>query len=155
MCHEKTMMMFSNKLQRGFSLLTAIFLLVVLGGLGTMMVTFFVAQQQSSTLDVMGSRAYQASRAGIEWAAYNISATGAGVLWPDCATYAAPATLFAANTLAGNLSPFNVTLNCIVTPAVEGGIPLNVYELTSTADNGAAPGSKGRVERVISVKMWR
>jgi MSHA biogenesis protein MshP len=153
MCREK--LMISAKLQRGFSLLTAIFLLVVLAGLGGVMVTFFVAQQQSSTLDVMGSRAYQASRAGIEWAAHNISATGAGVLWPGCATYAAPATLFAANTLAGNLSPFSVTLTCSSVMVLEGGATIYVYELTSTAVNGAAPGSKDRVERVISVKLGR
>jgi MSHA biogenesis protein MshP len=149
------MTMLSTKLQRGFSLITAIFLLVVLGGLGTMMVTFFVAQQQSSTLDVMGSRAYQASRAGVEWAAYNISANGAGILWPGCATYAAPATLFAANTLAGNLSPFNVTLTCNPASAVEGTSTIFVYDLTSMANNGLAPGNKDFVERAISVKMGR
>jgi len=53
-----------QNIPRGFSLVTAIFLLVVLGTLGTLMVTFFAAQQQSSALDVMGSRAYQASRVG-------------------------------------------------------------------------------------------
>ena len=57
------------KMQKGFSLVTAIFLLVVLATLGTLMVTFFSAQQQSSALDVMGTRAYQAARVGVEWAA--------------------------------------------------------------------------------------
>ena len=149
------MIMLSIKLQRGFSLITAIFLLVVLGGLGTMMVTFFVAQQQSSTLDVMGSRAYQASRAGIEWAAYNISVNGAGTLWPDCATYAAPTVLFAATTLAGNLSPFNVTLTCSSVMVVEGTSTIYVYDLTSIANNGLTPGSKDFVERALSIKMGR
>lgn len=146
----------SRNLQTGFSLLTAIFLLVALAGLGGVMVTFFGVQQQSSTLDVMGSRAYQASRAGIEWAAYNVSQTAPGNLWAGCATYAAPpVTLFAANTLAGNLSPFSVTLTCSSVMAVEGGATIYVYELTSTASNGGAPGNKDAVERVLSVKMGR
>lgn len=51
----------------GVGLVTAIFLLVVLAGLGVAMVTIFNAQQQSSSLDVQGARAYQAARAGIEW----------------------------------------------------------------------------------------
>ncbi|HQS56902.1 MAG: hypothetical protein B7Y56_01970 [Gallionellales bacterium 35-53-114] len=148
----------SRNFQTGFSLLTAIFLLVVLAGLGGVMVTFFGAQQQSSTLDVMGSRAYQASRAGIEWAAYHVSQTPAETLWADCATYAATApatTLFATTTLAGNLSPFSVTLTCSSVPAVEGGTTIHVYELTSTASNSGAAGNKDAVERVLSVKMGR
>jgi len=147
--------MLSIKLQSGFSLISAIFLLVVLGGLGGAMVTFFVAQQQSSTLDVMGSRAYQASRAGIEWAAYNIAANGAGALWPGCAAYAAPTVLFAGTTLAGNLSPFNVTLTCNSASVVEGASTIYVYDLTSIANNGLVPGNKDFVERAISVKMGR
>jgi MSHA biogenesis protein MshP len=146
-------MMISRKLQGGFSLLTAIFLLVVLAGLGGVMVTFFAAQQQSSTMDVLGSRAYQASRAGIEWAAYNIVQTTPGTLWAGCA--AVPAPLFAANTLAGNLSPFTVTLTCTSFMAVEGGATIYMYDLTSTATNGGAPGGKDHVERVLSVKMGR
>jgi hypothetical protein len=77
-------------------------------------------------------------------------------LWADCATYAGPATtLFAANTLAGNLSPFSVALTCSSVPAVEGGATIYVYELTSTASNGGAAGNKDAVERVLSVKMGR
>ena len=152
-------MMIKAKLQTGFSLLTAIFLLVVLAGLGGVMVTFFGAQQQSSTLDVMGSRAYQASRAGIEWAAFNIASPGAAVPWPGCAGFPAlpapPAVLFAAGTLAENLSTFTVSLNCNEVIAVEGGVTIHVYELTSTASNGGAAGIKDTVERVLSVKMGR
>ena len=148
-------MLIKAKLQTGFSLLTAIFLLVVLAGLGGVMVTFFGVQQQSSTLDVMGSRAYQASRAGIEWAAFNVSQTATGNLWADCADYDPPAILFAATTLAGNLSPFRVTLACNSVMATEGGATIFVYELTSTASNGGAAGTKDLVERVLIVRMGR
>jgi MSHA biogenesis protein MshP len=51
----------------GVGLVTAIFLLVVLAGLGVAMVTIFTSQQQSSNLDEQGARGYQAARAGIEW----------------------------------------------------------------------------------------
>lgn len=152
------MMKLSTKLQKGFSLVTAIFLLVVLGTLGTMMVTFFVAQQQSSALDVMGSRAYQAARAGVEWAAYNVAQQAPGSQWPGCATYAASTMLFAAGTataLAGTMSPFTVSLTCSSVSAVEGGSTIYVYDLTSTAVSAGAPGNTDYVERVISVKMGR
>lgn len=51
----------------GVGLVTAIFLLVVLAGLGVAAVTIFNAQQASSSLDLDGAKAYQAARAGIEW----------------------------------------------------------------------------------------
>lgn len=52
---------------RGVGLVTAIFLLVVIAGLAVAMVTVFTTQQGSSALDVQGTRAYQAARAGLEW----------------------------------------------------------------------------------------
>jgi MSHA biogenesis protein MshP len=56
--------------QAGVGLVTAIFLLVVLSGLGVAMVSLFTSQQASADLDLQGARAYQAARAGIEWGVY-------------------------------------------------------------------------------------
>lgn len=55
---------------RGVGLVTAIFLLVVIAGLAVAMVTVFTTQQSSSALDVQGTRAYQAARAGLEWGVF-------------------------------------------------------------------------------------
>ncbi|WP_229723902.1 pilus assembly PilX family protein [Oxalicibacterium solurbis] len=55
---------------RGFSLVSAIFLLIVLAALGVAMVTISTTQHQSSSLDIEGVRAYQAAKAGIEWGVY-------------------------------------------------------------------------------------
>ena len=149
-----------SKLQRGFSLVSAIFLLVVLSALGAMMVTFFTAQQQSSALDVLGARAYQAARAGVEWAAYRVAQTPQTVpatKWAGCDTITNP--LFAAGTLAKTLSPFNVVVTCTSSAYTEGsaGPTIYIYDITSTATgvNGAAPGSANYVERVINVKMGK
>ena len=60
-------MMQLTERQRGVGLVTAIFLLVVIAGLAAAMVTVFTSQQAGSQLDVQGTRAYQAARAGIEW----------------------------------------------------------------------------------------
>jgi MSHA biogenesis protein MshP len=144
---------FRRMKQGGFSIITAIFLLVVLGGLGTMMVTFFVGQQQSSALDVMGSRAYQASRAGIEWAAFNVNQQPVGNQWLGCGTLVPP--LFSAGDLGGDLSSFSVTLTCSAASATEATATIWVYNLTSTASSGGLAGNPDYVERVISVKMGR
>jgi MSHA biogenesis protein MshP len=140
-----------NKIHKGFSIITAIFLLVVLGTLGTLMVTFFAAQQQSSAIDVQGSKAYQASRAGIEWAAYNIRQQTAGTLWAGCA--AVPSPLFSAGALLTDLSSFTVNLTCSSASAVEASTTIVLYDLTSTANSGGVPGNADYVERVVSVKI--
>lgn len=140
-------------LQKGASIVTAIFLLVVLAGLGAMMVSFFVVQQQSSALDVTGSRAYRAARAGIEWGAYNINVlTPPNTLWAGCA--AIPAPLFAAGALAADLAPFTVNLVCNPpVSAVEAGSTIWIYNLTSTASAGGAPGGADYVERQVTVRI--
>jgi MSHA biogenesis protein MshP len=151
--YRENMKRYCKPLQKGFSMITAIFLLVVLGTLGTMMVTFFAAQQQSSAMDVTGSRTYQAARAGIEWAAYNISITPQGSLWGGCVAAGNPL-----GVLAGSLSPFTVTINCTASnpPITEGTGPvIYVYSITSTAVAGGAPGNRDYVERVITATFGR
>ena len=50
--------------QRGFTVVTAIFLLVVLAALGGFIATISTTQHIGSALDVSGARAYQAARSG-------------------------------------------------------------------------------------------
>src|SRR3989442_6606212 len=58
--------------QTGFSIIAAIFLLVVLAVLGAFIVSVTGMQQSSGQLDVLGVRAYQSARAGMEWGAYQV-----------------------------------------------------------------------------------
>lgn len=140
--------------QRGFSLVTAIFLLVVLAGLGAAMVTFSIGQNQSQAMDLMGSRAYQAANAGIEWAAYNIAANP-GVSAPAAVIFT-PGT---GTALGGNLAPFAVTVGYTAASAVDDttwqpdGVTETAwsYDITASAVFGV-PGSADYVERVISAK---
>lgn len=138
-----------RKLQQGFSLVSAIFLLVVIAALGTFAVTLSTSQQQSSALDVMGARAYQAARAGIEWAAFGVSQTAPGVQWAGCA----PTTNLGA--LGGTLAPFSVVVTCTASSFVEGTSTFWIYDVTATAKTAGSPGDIGYVERVISVKLGK
>jgi len=77
----------SVKSQSGFLLVTAIFLLVILAALGAFILTISGTQQTSSALDVQGSRAYQAARAGIDWASYQLLiSAGAGPTFRSAAS---------------------------------------------------------------------
>ena len=149
MCREKTMMKFRTKFQKGFSLITAIFLLVVLGGLSAVMMTFFTAQQQSSALDVLGSRAYQAAQAGVEWSAFQILRNGG-----NCALVT---QTLAAGTFNGTLSEFVVQVTCLATTHPESDAPggtRTIFRITSTASRGAA-GQPDYVQRQIEATIGR
>lgn len=139
--------------QRGFAIVSAIFLLVVLAALGAFMVTLSTVQHTTSSQDLQGARAYQAARAGIEWGAYQM-------LTPEHANpvgvpYVCPATATALNNLAGSLAGFVVSVGCIEavgSPFTEGSNQIRVYQITSTATAGTA-GSSNYVERQLSAAI--
>lgn len=137
-------------IQRGFSLISAIFLLVVIAALGAFALTLSSTQQHSGALDVLGSRAYQASRSGIEWGAYQVIRNPGGI---TCSAGGTPnaVTLPTSSTLA----VFAVSVNCrSFTPVTEGGIPVSMFQLTSTATQGTVA-TPNYIERQISVTIAR
>jgi len=147
--------------ERGFSIVTAIFLIVVLAALGVFIVSVSGLQQSSSQLDVQGVRAYQAARAGIEWGAYQ-------VLDPDNALGSALANCPASPThltgLGGSLSALTVTVTCMPFDATEGNRNIRVFQITATGCNspGAGPPAScpgapatGYVERQIHATLTK
>ncbi|MCA1799558.1 MAG: hypothetical protein LC632_08900 [Xanthomonadaceae bacterium] len=111
--------------QRGFSLITAIFLIVVLAALGAFMVTLSSTQQFTTVLSQRGASAYHAARSGIEWGAYRALEDGA----------CAPSTTFALG--GGALAGFSVTVTCAASTHTEvPGGAYNVYTLESAAQLG-------------------
>lgn len=72
---------------KGFSLMTTLFLLVVVAGLGGYLVNLASTQHLTSALAIQQSRAYYAALSGLEWVAYQIQLqTDAGTSPPDCPT---------------------------------------------------------------------
>ncbi|MGV8893977.1 MAG: hypothetical protein ACOH2K_13745 [Burkholderiaceae bacterium] len=141
--------------QRGFALVSAIFLIVILAALGAFMVTLSTVQNVTSTQDLQGSRAYQAARAGIDWGAYQVLTPENTNLPAVPAPYVCPAAATTLNSLAGSLAGFVATVGCIEavgSPFTEGANLIRVYQITSTASLGTA-GSAYYVERRISASI--
>lgn len=110
--------------QRGFSLVAAIFVLVVLGALGAFIVTIGLQQRTTVSYAVQGSRAYYAALSGIEWGVHRAVRDGA---CPPAATFS-PA--------AAGLGGFTVNVTCTSTPHNERGVTYNVYEIAALAQSG-------------------
>jgi len=136
--------------QQGFSIVSAIFLLVVMASLGAFMLTFSTVQHTTSAQDVEGARAYQAARTGIEWGLYQVLQ----VPPPPAAAPACPGTA-TLPVLGGALGSFSVEVACIQSDHLEAGAPVRVYQFTSTAKNGAAAGSPQYVERQLQATVSR
>lgn len=130
--------------ESGFSLVTAIFLLVVLAGLGVAMVTISTTQHQSSGLDVQGVRAYQAARAGVEWGLFQKLRNN------NCNAASTPVAMPGGTSLSG----FTVTVTCVAGE-------VNTAVITATACNmpvanacpGQAPNNPDYVQRVVEVRL--
>ena len=136
--------------ERGFSIVTAIFLVVVLALLGAFIVSVTGLQSASQQLDVQGVRAYLAARAGIEWGAFQVldpnntqNAASCTAPVPTMPTCPGAGTVNLTG-LAGSLSGFTVTVTCTLTtpdPAngnrstTEGNRSIWVYQLTADACN--------------------
>lgn len=160
-------MTFSSLRHRGFVIPAAIFLLVVLSALGAFMVTVSVTQHTNAALDVQGSRAYQAARAGIEWELWTVLdpenrnfGKGNGLTVLTCpgtetaATYTCqlpcnPPTTNVLPALSGTLAGFTVSVKCESTDYPENGVLKRIYTITSTASAGGAANSIDFVERRV------
>ena len=112
----------------GFALPTAIFLMVILAALGVFIARVSLIQTSSSALDALGSGAYQAARAGVEWGAFNSLRN---------TTCAASTPLAFAGTA---LAPFTTTVTCASTAIDELGVAGAIDQITSTACNEPAAG---------------
>jgi len=157
----------SRRAQRGFAIVSAIFILVALVALAAAITLLTTQTSVTQGQDIVGSRAYQAARTGIDWAAYqvldplNASATGAAAPLPNCPgvalaaacpTAAAPAssTLPAAPFNASTLAGASVTVQCSCADFTEAGRNVRVYQLRSTASYGTGAGA---VERALSARV--
>lgn len=144
----------------GVGLVTAIFLLVVLAGLGTAVVTIFTSQQASSALDEQGARAYQAARAGLEWGLY-MQLQGSGCPGLDYQNDVKTATTSFPMPADGSLAGFVVTVTCTQTGPTDD--PLTRFVIRSRActlqpANGACTdnsfsNSPDYVQRVVEAEI--
>lgn len=145
--------------QRGFLVIAAVFLLVVLAGLVAYLTTVSTTSQAASAADQNSARAYQAARAGIEWGAYQLlRTTGAFKTACDGVTATATSNL----TFPSTLAPFTATVTCTRATVTEGAASVRAYRLVANACNvptggGACPNAASTagtyVERELSLSL--
>ncbi len=111
--------------QRGFVLVMAIFILVVLSLLGSYMVRLSGTQHATTNLSLQGVRAYQAAKAGLDWSIASLHAGG------GCANVNAQTAL-----AFPGMDGFTVALACIGSTYSEGDATVNFYRINAQSEYG-------------------
>jgi MSHA biogenesis protein MshP len=125
----------------GFTLITAIFLLVVVAGLVVYMANLRVVEQSTVVYGLQGARATQAARSGMEWGIYR------AIVDSSCV----PSSSFSNPAFAG----FNIEVRCVQTTHIEGSAPagtITTYRLLAIARSGVY-GSLDYVQRQIQASV--
>jgi MSHA biogenesis protein MshP len=73
------------KQQRGFGMIAAVVILVILSSLAAAIVSFSSGQQIASAQDLMASKAWQAAKAGNEWGLFFALHKPTPMIWPESA----------------------------------------------------------------------
>nr|WP_316639399.1 agglutinin biogenesis protein MshP [uncultured Roseateles sp.] len=113
--------------ETGFTLVSVVFILVVLAVLGAAMARMSMRQHLGSAAELGTARAYQAAYAGLEWASVQVLRSAAA---PAC---------FAGTQIT--LGDFVVSVSCTRTQGSDGASTLNFYQLIANACN--APSASG------------
>lgn len=118
----------------GFTMVSALFIVVVLAALGAAITKVSTRQHLGSAAEVESARALQAARAGLEWAAFQ-------VLRNPAPPAAAPACFGTASFTAAGLTQYTITVSCSRTAGTDGSSTMTFYQLTASACNAPTSGA--------------
>lgn len=140
--------------QRGFSGVTIIAVLVMVGAVVPYAVGLVTAVNDGHARALSFARATQAAEAGLDWGRYRIHNGGAATC----------TALQSISTLPGTLQPYTVSVRCTQSVSVsESGVTVRGYRLVATACNqplaglcpNAAATGADYVERTLSTLAHR
>ncbi|MHB1543812.1 MAG: hypothetical protein ACYCVU_04400 [Gammaproteobacteria bacterium] len=126
-----------SRTMSGFSILIALFIIVVLGALALIVVEITGAGQSTPILALREASALAAAESGIQWGAH-----------AALTNHTCPPTTTIHLTPPG-LTGFSVTVTCSSTPHTEGGATFNVYAIQADASSGTFGVTPDFVQRKI------
>lgn len=118
----------------GFTLVSVLFIVVVLAALGAAITRVSTREHLGSAAEIESARALQAARAGLEWAAFQ-------VLRNPAPPASAPACFSTTSFTAAGLTNYTITVSCSRTAGTDGSTTLAFYQLTANACNAPSGGA--------------
>lgn len=129
----------------GFTLVSALFLLVAITAAGAFLLRVASVQRESAVSGWLGAKAYHAARSGIEWKLHQVS--GAPGSCPP-----GPPTTDVFTLGEAGLAGFDVTVTCESDLHVEAGVTTTRFQLVALAERGAF-GDRDYVSRRIEATL--
>jgi len=127
--------------QNGFSAITAVVLIVLLGLIGAYMATITGIQSLTATLGAGAERARFAVGSGAEWAVKR-------AMDDDSCSNVDGQSL---NIDAGNGVTFTVDFTCNAVSVTEAPDTYNIFQITAAAYRGGSAGNIGYVSRSVRI----
>lgn len=119
--------------QGGFTLVSAIFIVVILSLIGTYIVSISALTGSSSSLALQGVKAYFAAKSGLEWGIYKVAPSAVSGGLPP---YNCPATPTTLTFSQGGLAGFTAVVSCVQGSFTESGVTYNTFQISSTGSFG-------------------
>lgn len=133
--------------QRGFAIVSAIFLVLVFAVMGAYMLTLSGVEHSTVDRALLNARAYFAARAGLDWGVHQ--AVSHPTVGSGSCSASAPFTL-----TGGSFVAVNISVECSQATASGTGRTYYIYYLKSTASYGTA-GTSDYVERKLEASVCR
>lgn len=122
--------------QSGFSIMSALFIVVILALIGSYIVSLASLTSSSGNLIVQGTKAYFAAKSGLEWGIYKVApSAGSGSSGPPYNCPTSPTTLTFSE---GGLKGFQAIVSCSQVPFTEGNVNYNIFQINSVGQYGTA-----------------
>ena len=131
--------------EAGFSLVSAVFLLVVLTAAGAVMVRLGGVQRTTTSFALLGPKAYHAAHSAVEWNVHQ-----ALFVPGSCPVGVTTTTSF--NLTEGGLQNFRATVECTAEIHTQAGAPATVYRITALGEYGSF-GDRDYVSRRLEVTI--
>lgn len=130
---RRTTRSFPRRMQRGISLVAALFIVVVLGVLAAFAVRVGAAGQQQVNTELMGARALEAARSGMEFGSFRALSPPA----TPCATHpTTPINPSTVNLAQSTLTGFTVNVSWLCADHIVGGTQYQTFRISVFAQRG-------------------
>ncbi len=130
------------KKQTGFSLVSAIFIIVILSLIGSYIVSLGALTNASTNLASLGVKAYYAAKSGLEWGIYQAAPAGGS------APFTCPASPTTLSFTQAGLTGLSAVINCSTNSFTEYGTSYKVFRFNVTGQYNT-PGNADYVSRTL------
>lgn len=130
---------------KGFAIISAIFLLIVLSGLSLALVQVSTTQSITNSQDIQGYRVLAAARAGTEWVSSH----------PDSSVSCPTFNPSASHSVNLEFDGLLIEVNCRFDSFIDEGNPVQILSVVSTAHTNSNVGSIGYIERQVTAVIAR